>query len=156
MKLSRYVFTLLLFLTQHETLNAQIYNPDGSIASGSAYIGIWRCSLDNIGATLTECLPAQGGTTKAYITWITIQSTTTVSGLFLLRTGTGTNCSTGTTSIYPSDATVSRFAYPASTSTPLHVTFLQGVPMTAANSQLCIICTAVNTCTVAMGGPLAP
>lgn len=120
--------------------------------------GSWRCSLDNIGATLTECLAPQGAGIKAYISWITVQSTTAVAGLFLVRTGTKTtnDCDTTTTSIYPSNATVARYVYPPNTAAPLHVTFPAGAPATAANSQLCVICTATNTCTIAMGGPLSP
>lgn len=150
---------LLISLLLPSLLWAQTFDHMGSpVISTWPATGRWQCSKDNIGATLTECLAAQGGDTRAYIAWLTIQSTTATAGQFLLRTGTQTTtaCDTGAASIYPSDAAVVRFTYPGNTVAPLHLTLPYGVPASAANSQLCIICTAINTCTVAMGGPLAP
>jgi hypothetical protein len=117
---------------------------------------VWNCSLDNIGATLTQCQAVGGAGLKYYITDIEIESTTATAGLFLVRYGTGTNCGTGTTSLFPGAATVPRFSYPANTAAnPSVFHFLSPIP-TAAAQEICIICTATNTCTVHMTGYTAP
>lgn len=115
----------------------------------------WTCSLDNIGATLTECKAAPGAGLKLYVTDIVIQSTTATAGLFLIRYGTGTNCGTGTTSLLPSAATVPRLGYPLNTAAPAVIS--QTTPIAAAaNNAVCIICTVTQTCTVQISGYTAP
>lgn len=117
----------------------------------------WSCSLDNIGATLTQCKAATGAGIKAYVTDIVIASTTATAGQFIIRTGTGSNCGTGTASLFPSAATVVRFPYPGNTSTIGSTTIHLVTPLNPpAASAICILCVATNTCTVQMQGYEAP
>lgn len=110
----------------------------------------WSCSLDNIGATLTECKALTASTTH-FITDITIQSTTATAGQFLIRYGTGSNCGTGTTSLYPAAATVVRYGYPGNAVAPTFISF--GVPLTpAAANAICVLCVGTNTCSLTMNG----
>lgn len=117
----------------------------------------WKCSLDNIGATLTQCQAVAGAGLKYYLTDIVIASTTATAGQFLIRTGTGANCVTGTASLFPSAATVVRFPYPGNTSTIGSTTIHLITPIDApAAAAICIICIATQTCTVQMSGYTAP
>jgi hypothetical protein len=128
---------------------AQYVRPGGPVT--------WTCSLDNIAGTLTQCQAAPGAGLRLYITDIVIQSITAVSGDYLIRTGTGVDCGTGTASLLPSSAVVPRLTYPGSgpTGAPGKLTFT--TPIAApANTAICIICVAVNTCVVQMIGYTAP
>lgn len=117
----------------------------------------WSCSQDNIGATLTQCKAAPAAGLRDYITDIVIASTTTTAGQFLIRTGTGTNCATGTASLFPSSATVVRFPYPGNTSTIGSTTIHLLTPLQPpAAAAICIICVVTQTCTVQMQGFEAP
>jgi hypothetical protein len=114
----------------------------------------WTCSVDAIGATLTLCQPTIADL-RLHLTTIVIQSTTATAGQFLLRAGTGANCGTDTVSILPSAATVPRLAYSGNalfgTVTPL------ATPVIApGGNDICIICTATNTCTAQLIGYAAP
>lgn len=115
------------------------------------------CGVDNIAATLTEMTgcsaPAAG--LSIYITDVIAQSTTSTAGQFLLRQGTGTNCGTGTGSVFPSAATVIRLAAPANTVAPLVVALKTPIKLTAANA-LCLLGVATNTVTAQVLGFLAP
>ena len=115
----------------------------------------WTCSLDAIGATLTLCIAAPEPGMRRYITDVYASSTTTTSGLMLLRYGTGTNCGTGTTSVLPSAATVARFAYHANTLGPTTISPRTPIEI-PSGKDLCIIGTATNTVTVQMIGYVAP
>lgn len=130
--------------------------------NGSMYVrgggpDTFTCGADNIGATLTQltgCAGAGSGL-KYYITSVVAQSTTATGGQFVLRTGTGTNCGTGTTSILPSAATVARLSAPANTGVGLFIDF--PVPIaTAANVQICVLGVATNTTTIEVTGFIAP
>ena len=115
----------------------------------------WACSLDNIGTTLTQCQAAPGASLKLYVTNIVVASTTATAGLFLIRYGTGANCGTGTTSLFPSAATVVRLGYPANTLVPTNIS-LQTPVSAPANNAICIVCVVTNTCTVQLTGYTAP
>jgi hypothetical protein len=115
----------------------------------------WSCGLDNLGATLTECRAAPGAGLRLYITDIVATSTTATAGQFLLRFGTGTNCGTGTASLYPSAATVVRVPYPGNTVAPFMVAMNTPLAVTA-NNALCVLATAVNTLTIQINGYTAP
>lgn len=143
----RYVGVLLvgMVLAWSGTSDAQQYIRSGALTQG------WTCSLDNIAATLTECQAAPGAGKTLYITDITAQSTTATAGQFLLRTGTGANCGTGTASLFPSSATVIRFAAPGNTSTPLNVTLMTPLA-TPSNTAICLLGVAVNTVTIQLSG----
>lgn len=115
----------------------------------------WSCSLDAIGATLTQCQAAPGAGLRLYLTDLVIQSTTSTAGQYLVRYGTGTNCGTGTASLLPAAATVVRLGYAtnAGAASPLQFSTPLAPP---ANNAICIICVATNTCTVQMSGFTAP
>lgn len=118
---------------------------------------LWACSLDNIGATLTQCIAASGAGLRYYVTDVVIASTTATAGQFLIRTGTGANCGTGTASLFPSAATVVRYPYPGNTSTIGSTTIHLSTPVAApAATAICIICVVTQTCTVQMAGFTAP
>jgi hypothetical protein len=111
----------------------------------------WSCSLDDIGATLTLCQRAAEEGRALYITDIVAQSTTTTVGQFILRTGTGTNCGTGTASLFPSAATAVRWAYPPSTAAPLHLAFASPIRI-PHGKDLCALGIATETLTLQAWG----
>jgi hypothetical protein len=136
------------------------YSPFAVDAYGAQFSRVdhqnrFACSLDNIAATLTECQAAPSAGLSIYITDVIAQSTTTTAGNFLLRQGTGTNCGTGTGSVFPSSATVIRFAAPASTVAPFVVSLKTPIKLTAANA-LCLLGVATNTVTAQITGFIAP
>lgn len=119
----------------------------------------FTCSVDNIGATLTEmtgcaALSAVGlQTPRYYISSIVAQSTTTTGGTFTISSGTGTNCGTGTTAMLASNT--ARFSAPANTATPALLRFdppLQATP----GHALCLLGVATNTTTAVITGYIAP
>jgi len=116
----------------------------------------WTCSLDAIGATLTRCaLAPTGGDsgTKRFVTDIVAQSTTATAGQFILRTGTGTNCGTGTVSLFPSAATVIRFSAPGNGSAPTVISFRTPLEV-PKDSDLCLLGVGTNTVTAQISGYL--
>jgi hypothetical protein len=116
--------------------------------------GQWSCSLDDVGATLTLCQEGvEPGVGHFYITDIAAQSTTATAGLFLVRAGTGTNCGTGTVSVFPAAATVPRVAYPGNSLLPLAMSFTTPIKV-PANKDICVIGTATNTVTVQIQGTM--
>ena len=125
-------------------------------ASGLPY----TCSADDIGATLTRmnlnngpagsCVGAIDGM-RRYVTDIVAQSTTTTSGQFILRYGTGTNCGTGTVSLFPSAATAARIASPASTAAPTVIPFKTALVI-PTGKDLCVLGVATNTTTIQVNG----
>jgi hypothetical protein len=125
--------------------DAQLYIRSGGLNQQ------WTCSLDNIGTTLTQCVAAPGAGKTLYITDIQAQSTTGTAGQFLLQTGTGSNCATGTASLWPSSASVVRAAAPANTVPPTDVNFQ--TPLSApANTAICVLGVITNTVTIQLSG----
>ena len=121
----------------------------------------FTCSADDIAATLTKLtncddadLPAQPGM-RRYITDVVAQSTTTTSGQWILRYGTGTNCGTGTTSLFPAAASVVRIAAPASTAAPTIIPFRTPI-IVPSGKDLCVLGVATNTTTIQVNGYVAP
>jgi hypothetical protein len=108
-----------------------------------------------IGATLTQMVAAPAAATSLYLTDVMAMSDTATAGTFLIRYGTGTNCATGTTSIYPSAVTGAKSMYPGNASAPLMLNFHTPLKIPAANA-LCILCVATNTCTAQFWGYTAP
>jgi hypothetical protein len=136
-----------LVASYNDRVEAQSMNPGPS----------WSCSLDDIGATLTRC--AVGSDVPSglarYITDITAQSTTTTGGGFILRTGTGTNCATGTVSLFPSAATAARWGAAANTAAPSTLQFRTPI-LVPDGKDLCVLGRATDTTTIQIGGYLAP
>jgi hypothetical protein len=115
----------------------------------------WSCSLDDIGATLTRCALAPEEGSTLYITDLVGQSTTGTAGQFILRTGTGSNCGTGTASLLPSAATAARIVYPANTAAPTHLRF--GTPIRVPHGKdLCLLGVATQTFTGQIWGYVGP
>jgi hypothetical protein len=119
---------------------------------------LWSCGVTAIGATLTQCQAAPAASTSLYLTDITVVSDTATAGSYTLRFGTGTNCATGTTTVFPavSSITTGKIPYPGNTANlPIWHSFQTPLKLTAANA-LCVICVATNTCTVSAQGFTAP
>lgn len=150
--------------------NAVATNADGDYAVPAldAYSALFvrrdhpnrfTCGADNIAATLTELSTACAATTvgaseSLYITDIVAQSTTATAGQFILRSGTGTNCGTGTASVLPSAATVVRLGAPANTAGPAVMSFATPIKVTADHG-LCVLGIATNTTTIQVSGFIA-
>lgn len=120
-----------------------------------AQVAPWSCGLTAIGATLTECKAAPAAGLRAYVDDITIGSDTATAGNFTLRYGTGTNCGTGTTTLFPAVASITtgKWLYPANTAAPTSYSFTAPLVPGAANA-ICVICIATQTCTVSIQGHL--
>lgn len=108
--------------------------------------GRFNAAVADIGATLTEIVAAPTGGQSVYVTAIVLVSATATGGSFALRSGTGTNCGTGTTGLVPQPGVASptlTFNYPANTATPLVINF--SPPAKApASAALCVIGVATN------------
>lgn len=115
----------------------------------------WTCSLDGIGATLTQCRANGDPAMKLYITDITATSTTGTAGQFILRYGTGTNCATGTASVYPSAASAVRFPYPGNTALPFTRSFMTPLEV-PAGKDLCALGIATQLLVIQIQGFSAP
>lgn len=118
----------------------------------------WQKGLTAIGATLTEIKAVTAAGVRSYITDITVISDTATAGQFTLRYGTGSNCATGTTTLFPFVAaiTAGKIPYPGNTaSQPVNYSFLTPLQPAAANA-VCVICIATQTCTITMQGYDAP
>ena len=121
-----------------------------SVISGNSF----ECALDAVDNNTTQCQAAPASGEALYIKRLDAQSTTTTPGLFLIGYGTGTNCGTGTTVLFPSRSSVVRYQYPASTSPMLHLTF--DPPLRVPKEKaLCVLAVATNTMTVHIGGYIA-
>ena len=128
----------------------------GVVYSRGDHPNRWNAGVDNIGATLTEVVGNPGAGLSLYIRTIVAGSTTTTAGQFLLRRGTGTNCGTGTTTIFPGTATTTpRAASPANTSNPTVITFDPPLKITA-NNAVCLLGVATNTTWAEISGFTAP
>lgn len=119
---------------------------------------MWNSALTAIGATLTEIRAAPGAGLKLYVTDITVMSDTATGGQFLLRYGTGANCGTGTTTLFPAVAalTTGKLPYPGNASSALTREFVTPISNIVANNAICVICIATNTCTIQLNGYTAP
>ena len=115
----------------------------------------WTCSLTAVAGTLLQCQSAPPPGERLYLTDVTITSDTATAGQFLLRSGTGANCGTGTASLLPSSVTAVALGYPGNASAPASLRFVTPMTLPSA-SALCVLCVATNTCTVQLGGFLAP
>lgn len=127
-----------------------------AVASVASAQTPWACSLDNVGATLTLCKRAPTSSTTSKQLWVTdivATSTTSTAGQFILRYGTGTNCGTGTASLFPSAASAVRFGYPANTSAPTVITLATPL-VVPAGKDLCVLAVSTNTITVQIHGTI--
>lgn len=121
------------------------------IRSGT-FAETWGCGKQGLVASLTECqaVPADS-TDRYYITDIAVQTTTGTSGTFAIRSGTGTNCATGTAAVFPSTGTSDLFNAPINSQPIAHLHFITPLRPTAGHA-ICVIGTAVNTIDVELRG----
>jgi hypothetical protein len=115
----------------------------------------WSCALDNIAATLTECKAAAPAGYSYYVTGVFAQSTTATAATFAIRSGTGTNCGTGTAGILPGATTTRTYVLPANTAAAFQFSSTTGVKATAAHA-ICAIGAATNTLNITIMGYTAP
>jgi hypothetical protein len=127
----------------------------GALFTRNDHPNRFQCSLDAIAATLTQCQAAPAAGLSLYVTNVVAGSTTSTAGQHLLRYGTGTNCGTGTTTLFPGTGTTARVPSPANTVAPAMVQFNTPVKVPAANA-LCVIGVATNTTWIVITGYIAP
>lgn len=113
----------------------------------------WDCALTGLAAALTQCqaAPASG---RLYITDITVDTTTATAGTYLVEYGTGANCATGTTKLYPSANGPAGWTAPV-LGAPQKINFTTPLQPAALNA-VCVLGTATNTINVELEGFIAP
>lgn len=116
---------------------------------------VWQCGLKALAATLTQCLAAPAAGIKAYITDITVITTTATAGTYQIRYGTGVNCATGAVALWPTTAVGDTFPAPISSSIPQLLNFRSALTPAAANA-ICVIGVATNTITIQLQGYYGP
>jgi hypothetical protein len=138
-------------------IRQQLGSLDGAIYTRNGGPVTFSGGLTAIAATLTQIVAAPAAGLSLYITDVVIGSNTATGGSFLLRYGTGSNCVTGTTTIFPNIAaqTTGVMPYPPNTQAPSVMQFGTPIKVPAANA-LCIICVATNTCVTNVSGFTAP
>lgn len=129
-------------------------DPSGAVRVTLDHAKRFTCSLAGLAATLTECQALSAGRTY-YITDIAVQTTTGTAGTYAIQTGTGANCVTGTTALFPVNATSARFAAPISTQPTAFLSFTTPL-VTTAGHAICVIGTAVNTINIQISGYYTP
>ena len=113
----------------------------------------WDCALSALVATLTQCqaAPASG---RLYITDITVDTTTATAGTYLIEYGTGANCASGTTKLYPSTNGPAGWTAPV-LGAPQKINFQTPLQPAALNA-ICVIGTATNTINIELEGFISP
>lgn len=127
----------------------------GALFTNPTHPDRWDCDLDNIGTTLTECQAAPGASLSLYVMGYMAGSTTATAGQHMLRYGTGTNCGTGTTTLFPGTGTTPRVPSPLNTGEPTIVTFPMAIKV-PTNTALCVLGVATNTTWIVINGYTAP
>lgn len=116
---------------------------------------IFSAGFNAIAATLTQIQAAPAAGLSLYITSIAIQTTTTTSGTYAFQSGTGANCVTATTAVFPSSGTANRFNAVITTNGMGIMNFSTPIKLTAAHA-LCVIGVATNTVSGQVTGFTAP
>ena len=131
------------------------YTPAFAVEDTNESDATWECSLDGVAATLTLCKTAPNNGRRLYIRSIVAQSSTATAGTWILRYGTGTNCGTGTTSLFPSAATAASYVAPANNVAPTVIQM--DPPLTVpVGKDLCVLGVATNTTKIHIRGYLKP
>jgi hypothetical protein len=117
----------------------------------------WTCAQDDLADSITLCVVAPEPTMRRYITDIVAQSTTSTAGQFNLYHGTGSNCGTGETDMFPSTggAAASRFLAAANTVKPTMIGFVTPL-LVPAGKDLCVLGDGGNSITIQVFGYVAP
>jgi hypothetical protein len=116
----------------------------------------FSCGVTAQAASLLECQALTAGRTY-YITDVVAQSSTGTAGTFAIQSGTGTNCGTTTTAVFPAPpmTTSARFASPPNTSAPFVVAFTTPIKVTAGHA-ICAIGVGTNTLNLQISGFYLP
>ena len=141
--------------------NGNVIRSSGDLA-GNQYQVLpiaWSCNQQALAATLTQCQAAPGAGYSLYVTgWIAL-TTTTTAGTYRLAYGTGTNCGTGTTALYPAPGLsggTRTITAPISTAAPHNINLgPTGIKVPAANA-MCVVGVATNTIDIVVMGYTAP
>ena len=126
------------------TATGSVYGPNIPLSQ------TWSCGLNGLAATLTQCKAVATEGNRHYITDIFVQTTTATSGQYSIQFGTGTNCATGTTALFPVSGTSNRFNAPIAGSVDIMHLVTPLVP--DANTAICVIGTATNTISIQLHG----
>jgi len=147
--MKRLILTLLFILAVPWLSHAQTYIRPGNLTAS------WRCTLVGLAATLTQCqaVPVVSSQ-RHYITDIIVGTTTTTPGTYSVQYGTGTNCATGTTALFPSTGTGDRFDAPAIAQGMNSFHFITPL-QPAAGAAICVIGEATDTIDIVIHGFLA-
>lgn len=147
-----WLLALLLFVAGVRTAGAQLLVSAPSLTDQfvDGRLTTFTCALNAIAATLTQCqaAPASG---SLYIVAVYVQTTTTTSGTYALQSGTGANCVTATTAVFPSSGTGNRFNAPITSNAMAVILFPIPLKLTAVHA-LCLIGVATNTISVQIVG----
>jgi hypothetical protein len=117
----------------------------------------FAANVADVGATLTEIGAAITGQAY-YVTGIVLTSSTATGGTFAIRAGTGVNCASNVTGIWPQPGVSSptlTYPYPANTTQPYVIQFSIPIRAPSANA-LCLVGTATNLARGAVLGFTAP
>jgi len=125
-------------------VDAQMYIRSGQLSQS------WTCSLSGLAATLTECKALTAGN-RHYISDIVVQTTTATSGTYAVQSGTGTNCGTGTTALFPASGTGDRFNAPILSQAIASINLTTPIVPTVGHA-ICVIGVAVNTIDIQLFG----
>lgn len=133
----------------------QAYDVYGVQYARNDHVNRFQCTLDAVAATLTQCQAAPGAGLSIYISDVLAGSTTTTAGQHLLRYGTGTNCGTGTTTLFPGTTATPRVSSPPTTAANNAYSFRNALKV-PANNALCVLGVATNTTWIVITGFIAP
>lgn len=117
---------------------------------------LFDCNATAVGTSAVQCGAAPTNPLRYFITDITVKSTTSTASGFALVQGTGTNCGTGQTYVYPSSATIGTYYAPPNTGDEKLIHFTTP-RFTGTVQQLCVIgASATNTINIEIHGYDAP
>ena len=115
----------------------------------------WTCSVDNVADSDTACIEAPEPGMRRYVTDIVAQSTTATAGLFNLYYGTGLNCVTGETKLFPPIGNNATFAAAGNADMPTLAVLATPI-IVPGGKALCVLGDPSNAVTVQISGYLAP
>jgi hypothetical protein len=112
----------------------------------------WTASLAGVGATLTELKAVPAGANQYYnISQIVVQSTTGTINSYSIQSGTGANCGTATTAVFPKSATTDKWNGAISTAAPIVINFPTPIHVTRGHA-ICVLGIATQLTRIEMIG----
>src|SRR5690349_11609013 len=108
---------------------------DGRTLVATDHPNRFTCAFAGLAASLTKCVTNVTLPTgqRYYITDVAFQTTTATAGTFAIQSGTGTNCGTTTTAVWPVVNTAARWTAPISTSPSATATFATPIAVLAGH-----------------------